>query len=225
MKKRKRAITAAVCLFLCLATFFLIWVNHDYGRYNILGRPTLPPQRVIRQLMLPEAEEVYRSERDSIIYDAGEYLLALENGMQNYSLCRFENGAAVLSPMELGIGYINFTNNDMYLPFYAYTRSPEAVSAELEIYVSRTKSSYSSGEHHELHCILPSESCTDGLASFTLRMESADSHTSSLIYDFWHCLDWGSIVNAVYYKMDLRFFDAKGELISESGIEMGEKES
>lgn len=222
MKKRKRAITAAVCLFLCLATLFLIWVNHDYGRYNLLGRSTLPPQRVIRQLMLPEAEEIYRSERDSIIYDAGEYLLALENGNQNYSLCRFENGAAVLSPMELGIGHIY---RDIYLPFYAYTRSPEATAAELEIYVSRAISPYGSGEHHELHCILPSESCTDGLATFTLLMESADSHTVSLAEDFWHCLDWGSIVNAVYYKMNLRFFDATGALISESIFEMGEKES
>jgi len=221
-KKRKRTITAAVCLFLCLVTLFLIWVNNDYGRYNIWGRPTMPPQRVIRQLMLPEAEEVYRSESDTIIYDAGEYLLALEKGMQSYSLCRFENGAAVLSPMELGIGHIY---NDVYLPFYAYSRSPEAAAAELEIYVSRTKSSYGSGEHHELHCVLPAESCADGLATFTLSMESADSLTVSLAEDFWRCLDWGSIINAVYYKIDLRFFDTKGELLSESVFEMGEKES
>ena len=222
MKKRKRAITAAVCLFLCLATFFLIWVNHNYGRYNILGRPTLPPQRVIRQLMLPEAEELFRTEEGSIIYDAGEYLLSLEKDRQNYSLCRYENGAAVLSPMELSIGHMK---NDIYLPFYAYTRSPEAKSAELEIYVSRTISPYGSGEPQELHCVLPSESCAEGLAAFSLRMESADSHTVSLAEDFGYCLDRGSIVNAVYYKMNLRFYDAEGTLISESVFEMGEKES
>ncbi len=222
MKKKKRAITSAVYIALCLVLVFLMWVDSGFGQYTLFGSRLLHPERVIRQLMLEKAEEVYRSEGDAIIYDAGEYLLALEKGMQNYSLCSFENGAAVLSPMDFGIGYIH---NDIYLPFYAYSRSPEAISAELDIYVSRTLSPYDSGEQHELHRTLHSESCSEGLATFTLRMENADSHTISLAEDLRLCLDRGSIVNAIYYKLNLRFFDGEGKLITESVFEMGQKES
>ena len=224
MKKRKRAISAAVCIFLCLAIFFLIWVNNDYGRHNLLGRSSLPPQRTIRQLMLPEAEKVYRSEDDIIIYDAGKYMLMLEMGWQNYSLCPFENGAAVL-PSLSGIVYEGSAFTEIELPFYALHHHSGAERAELEIYASRTLSPYGSGEHHELHCVLPSESCAENLASFTLRIDCADSHTASLANDLWLCLKNGSVVNAVYDKMNLRFYDAEGKLLSESVFEMGEKES
>ena len=223
MKIRKRGIRTAVCLALSALLLFLIWVNNGYGRYTLLDRYSVPAQRILRQLILEDAEEVYRTE-DARLYDAGKYMLMLVNEWQTYSLCEFENDAAVL-PGKRGIGFTGSAVTDIELPFYALRRHSGAESAELEIYVSRTQSPYDSGEHHELHFTLPSESCADGLSVFTLRIDNPDSHTVSLADDFRLCLDRGSIVNAVYYKMNLRFYDTDGALISESVFEMGEKES
>ena len=224
MKKRKRAITAALCLFLCLLIFFLIWVENAYGRHNIWGRSTFPPQRLIRQLMLPDSEEVYRSKDGLSIYNSEKYMLMFVKETQNYSLCKFENGAAIL-PGTCGIGVAGGDFAEILIPFYALHRHNEAARAELEIHVSRTSSPYGSGDGHELHCLLPSESCTDTLALFTLRTDNSNSHIASLAEDFWLCLNNGSIINAVYYKMNIRFYDADGALISDSVFEMGEKES
>ena len=40
-KKRKRTITAAVYLFLCLVTLFLIWVNHDLMDMRVVPKQSL----------------------------------------------------------------------------------------------------------------------------------------------------------------------------------------
>lgn len=223
MKIRKRSLRAAVCLILSAVLLFLIWVNNGYGCYPLLGHSSVPAQRVLRQLMLEDAEEVYRTE-DARIYDAGIYMLMLVNERQTYSLCEFENDAAVL-PGKRGIGFTGSAVTDIELPFYSLHRHSGAESVELEIYVSRTLSPYDSGEHHELHFTLPSENCTDGLSIFNLRIENPDSHTVSLADDFWLCLDRCSITNAVYYRMNLRFYDTEGNLISESVFEMGEQKS
>ena len=223
MKKKKRLVTGAVCLVLSALLLFLLWVNSGYGSYSYLPM-SMRLDRLQRQLMLEELEIVHRSEDGIYVCDAGEYMLMLQNGNQDYSLCKFENGASVL-PSKRGIGFAGSGFTEIELPFYALHRHSGAESAELEIYVSRTASLYGSGEHHELHCVLPSESCGENLAAFKLRIENPDSHTVSLADDLWLCLDRGSIINAVYYRINLRFYNAHGTLISESLFEMGEKES
>lgn len=223
MNRKKRAITTALCLLAALLLVFLIWADNAFGRYSLYGSG-VPAERTLRQLMLEGAEEIYRGEDGFLIYDAGEYMLTLQNGNQNYSLCEFENGAAVLAGNR-SIGFFTSTVTEIELPLYSLHRHSGAERAELEIYVSRTVSPYGSGEHQELHCVLPSESCADGLSIFNLRIKNPDSHTVSLAEDFWRCLDRGSITNAVYYKMNLRFYDADGAIISESVFETGEKES
>ncbi|MBQ8263990.1 MAG: hypothetical protein IJY96_04340 [Oscillospiraceae bacterium] len=222
MKIRKRGIRTALCLALSALLLFLIWVNNGYGTYSYLPM-SMRLDRLQRQLMLEKLETVHRGEDGSYVCDGGEYMLVTDMG-RSYSLCKLENDAAVL-PGKRGIGFRGSAVTEIELPFYSLHRHSGAESAELEIYVSRTLSPYGSGEHRELHFTLPSENCTDGIATFTLRIESPDSHTVSLADDFRLCLDWGSIVNAVYYKINLRFYDTNGELISESVFEMGEKES
>lgn len=222
MKIRKRSLRAAVCLGLSAVLLFLIWVNSGYGRFGYLPM-SVKLERLQRQLMFEDMELVHRSENGDYVCDAGEYMLVTDNG-GSYSLCGFENGAAVL-PGNRGIGFFGSTVTEIELPLYSLHRHSGAERAELEIYVSRTVSPYGSGEHQELHCVLPSESCADGLSIFNLRIENPDSHTVSLADDFWRCLDRGSITNAVYYKMNLRFYNTDGAIISESVFEMGEKES
>ena len=222
MKIRKRGIRTALCLALSALLLLLLWVNSGYGTYSHLPI-SMRLDRLQRQLMLEKLETVHRGEDGSYVCDGGEYMLLTDKG-RSYSLCKLENGAAVL-PGNRGMGFTGSAVTDIGLPFYALHRHSGAGSAELEIYVSRTVSPYGSGEHRELHFTLPSESCADGLATFTLRIENPDSHTVSLAEDFRLCLDRGSVINAVYYKMVLRFYDTNGALISESVFEMGEKES
>ncbi len=221
MKRRKRVMGTAVCLFLCLVLVFLLWVDSGFGQYTLFGSHSYHPERVVRQLMLEKAEEIYRTE-DVRLYDAGKHLLMLESGWPVHALCKFENDAAFLSHYFLG-PYV--FDKEIWLPIYAYTRSPDAAYADMALFISSTALSSDPEKPLQGEYILPSTPCENGIVYFPMSWHSRFVGEDTLINSFRNCVMNGSIVNGIYYRAVLRFYDADGCLISESVFEMGEKES
>ena len=223
MKRKKRAASTALLLFLCFALIFLLWVDGGFGRYSVSGRYSLPPERLLRQLMLPDAEEICRPEEGIVLYDTGRHLLLMHTDIPFYSLCEFENGAAFLtSPLSFGP---NAFKNDIWLPIYAYTRSPDAAFAEMELFISSTTLSSDPEKPMQGDYLFPSVPCENGVAYFPMSWNEGFVGEESLITSFSNCVMNGSSINGVYYRAALRFYDAEGELISDSMFELGKKES
>lgn len=222
MKTKKRAIATAVCLLASLLLLFLIWVDNSFGRHNMFGASAIPAERMLRQLMLEDAEEIFRGEDDIRIYDGGKYMLMLQNGRQNFSLCEAENDAAFFCTTALSQ---RAYNEYIDLPICAYTRDPKAASAEMELFISSDVLSADGVDPRQERYSFPAVPCEDGTAFFRLEREARDSGEAWLISDFKNCLFYGSIANGIYYRAELRFYDTDGALISESIFEMGKKES
>ena len=223
MKIRKRALSTVLLLFLCLGLIFLLWVEGSYGRYTISGRYSASPDRILRQLMLEEAEELCRPEEDIILYAAGEHLLLLHTDIPFYSLCKFENDTAFLTT-SLAFSPYKF-DKDIWLPVYACTRSPDAAYAETELFISSAALSDDPEKPMQGEYLFPRVACEKGVACFPMSWNSRFAGEDTLINSFQNCVINGSSINGIYYRALLRFYDAEGELLSETVFELGKKES